>query len=113
LPPLTTPELETIQRLLVDPLRDAVRTELQAGHERLTLAIEKVAEQLAQHIAVEAQNALAQDVRLTRLEKRVTLLEQFRGRMLAGYAVLVLICSAAWSIVRDWIVNAASSLHRR
>jgi hypothetical protein len=110
--PLTTPELEVIQRLLVDPLRDAVRTEMQAGHERLAQAIEKVAEQLAQHVAAEMQNELARDARIARLEKRVTMLEQFRGRMLAGYTLLVLICSVVWSIVRDWIVNAAAS-HRR
>jgi hypothetical protein len=107
---LTTVQLETIQRLLVDPLRETVRTELQAGHERLTGAIEKVADQLARHVAASVQNELARDVRITRLEKRVATLEKFRGRLLAAYTALVLLCSLAWSLVRDWIVN---NVHRR
>jgi len=107
---LTTVQLETIQRLLVDPLRETVRTELQAGHERLTLAIERVADQLAQHVAASMQNELARDVRLARLEKRVATLEKFRGRLLAAYTALVLLCSLVWSLVRDWIV---SNVHRR
>ena len=109
MPPLTTPELEVIQRLLVDPLRQAVRAEMQAGHERLSSAVEKLAEQLAQHIASSIQSELAHNARLARVEKRLSTLEQFRGRMLAGYAVLVLICSVAWSLLRDWIVSALTT----
>jgi len=107
---LTTPQLETIQRLLVDPLREAVRTEMQAGHDRLAVAIEKVADQLTQHAAITTQNELARDARITRLETRVTMLERFRGKMLAGYTALVLVCSLAWELLRDWVIG---SMHRR
>ena len=107
---ITTPQLETIQRLLVDPLRQTVRTEMQAGHDRLASAIEKVADQLSQHATLTSQNEIARDARIARLESRVTTLEQFRGRMRAGYTALVLVCSLVWEFVRDWVI---SSMHRK
>jgi hypothetical protein len=110
MPDLTTTQLETIQRLLSEPLRQAVRAEMQAGHERLAAAIEKVAEQLAAHISESLRRERARDGRIDVLETRVAALERFRGRVLLVYAALSVILSIAWSIFREWI---ASLTHRR
>ena len=104
---LNTTQLEAIQRLISEPLRLAVRAEMQAGHERLTAAIEKVAEQLAAHVAEVVRLESARDDRLRHLEHRVTRLEQFRGKVLLVYTVLALLLSFVWSLVREWLVGTA------
>ena len=106
---LTTNQLEAVQRLISEPLRQAVRAEMQAGHERLAAAIERVADQLAGHIAQVLRQDHARDARLAALEHRVSALERFRGRVLIVYAALTLLLSLAWELVREWI---AGSLRR-
>lgn len=107
---LTTSQLEAIQRLISDPLRQAVRAEMQAGHERLAAAIEKVADQLAAHVAEALRHDTSRDTRLSQIERRLGALERFRGRVLIVYAALTLLLSFAWEIVREWV---AGTLHRR
>jgi len=102
---LTTPQLEAIQRLIIQPLLDAVRVEMQAGHERLAAAIEKVADRLAAHVADETSRDRARDGRIETLERRVGALERFRGRVLVVYGVLTMLLSFAWSLLRDWLVE--------
>lgn len=107
---LTTNQLEAVQRLISEPLRQTVRAEMQVGHERLAAAIEKVADQLAAHIAEVLRHDITRDARLAALEHRVTALERFRGRVLIVYAGLTLLFSFAWELLREWI---AGSLRRR
>ena len=38
---LTAEQLESIRRLLVDPVRDAVKSEIQLSHDRLASAVER------------------------------------------------------------------------
>jgi hypothetical protein len=104
---LTTNQLEAVQRLISEPLRQTVRLEMQAAHERLAAAIEKVADQLATHVADVVRHDHARDARLAAIERRVTALERFRGRVLVVYAGLTLLVSLAWELLREWIAGAA------
>ena len=106
MPDLTTPQLEAIQRLITEPLRQAVRVEMQAGHERLAAAVERVAEQLEAHRRDAHARDSAREQRVELLERRVLVLERFRGRVLLVYAALTVLFSFAWSILRDWLVSA-------
>jgi hypothetical protein len=105
MPPLTTDQLEAIQRLLAEPLRQAVRAEMQAGHERLAGAIEKVAEHLAAHVADTAARDRARGARLDAIDRRVATLEAFRGKVLLVYGAGAFALSFAWSLTRDWVVG--------
>ena len=103
--PLTTDQLDAIQRLLAEPLRQAVRAEMEAGHDRLAASIERVAEQLAAHAADFVARERARDRRLDALERRVATLEAFRGKVLVVYAFGTIALSFAWSLLRDWAVG--------
>jgi hypothetical protein len=103
MPPLTTNQLETIQRLLTDPLRQTVRAEMQAGHDRLASAVQQVTDQLTRHAAASIDAHRARDVRADQLERRVTVLERFRAKVLVVYAFLTLLATFAWNFLRDWL----------
>jgi hypothetical protein len=105
MPPLTTPQLESLHRLLIDPLRNAVRTEMQAGHDRLTAAIEKVADRLSSHTTTTTESNRARDTRADHLEKRLALLERFRTKVLAVCTVLSFIVTVAWSLLHDYLTR--------
>ena len=107
MPDLTTAQLEAIQRLITEPLRQAVRTEMQAAHERLAAAIEKVADQLTGHVADALRQGHARDARIDSLEHRVSVLERFRARVLLVYGALTVLFTVAWSVLREWVVGAA------
>lgn len=102
---LTTSQLEAVQRLISEPLRLAVRVEMQAGHERLASAIEKVADQLARHVAEVVRQDRIRENHLENLEHRVLVLERFRAKMLIVYGALAVVFSVAWSVVWEWIVS--------
>jgi hypothetical protein len=104
---LTAPQLEAIQRLISEPLRLAVRAEMQAGHERLAAAVEKLADQFAAHVAETLRRDRARDTRLESLEQRVAALERFRGKVLIVYGVLTIALSFCWSVVREWMLAIA------
>ena len=98
---LTSTQLDSIQRLLSDPLREAVRGEMQAGQERLTAAIEKLADQLAAHVADCLRRDRARGVRLESLHMRLDALDRFRGKVLIVYGALTILLSFGWSLARD------------
>ena len=100
---LTTDQLEAIQRLIVEPLRQTVRAEVQTGHERLAAAITKVAEQLETQMADALRRDRQHDGRLENLEVRAAGFERFRARVIVVYGVLTFVLSLAWSMLRDWI----------
>ena len=103
MPPLNTPQLEAIQRLLTDPLRQTVRAEMQAGHDRLASAIQQVTDQLTQHAAASIDAHRAQSARTDQLDRRLTALERFRAKVLLVYSFLTLLCTVAWSALKDWL----------
>ena len=102
---LTTNQLEAVQRLISEPLRQTVRLEMQAAHERLAGAIEKVADQLATHVAEVLRLDHVRDARLAALEHRVTALERFRGRIIVVYTALTLAVSFLWSLAQEWLIS--------
>lgn len=106
MPDLTAPQLEAIQRLITDPLRQAVRTEMQAGHDRLAAAVEKVAGQLSTHITDALAREHDRDRRIEIIEQRVTRLEHFRGRVLIVYGFLTMLLSLAWRCVDNYLAAA-------
>ena len=91
-------QLESIQRLLVEPLRDAVKAEIQSSHDRLAAALENVADQLAGHIE-------RSEKRVAAIEHEVSRLRTFRRRVVAIYGVISIILGMLWSLVRDKIVS--------
>ena len=103
MPDLTAPQLEAVQRLITDPLREAVRTEMQAGHDRLAAAVEKVANQLATHMTDALSREHAHARLLNQLDERVARLEHFRGRVLIVYGALTMLLSFAWSMVQEYV----------
>lgn len=105
MPPLTSDQLDAIQRLLSDPLRETVRVEMQAGHDRLAAAIDRVAEQLGRHVAENSRREQERELRLDSLDQRLTSVERFRGRILIVYGALTFTMSFAWSIFRDWVAG--------
>ena len=104
-PSLTTDQLEAVQRLICEPLRQAVRAEMQAGHEQVTAAVAKLADQLAAHVNEAIRRDRAQGARIDLMEHRIGTLERFRGRVLVVYGVLTLIFSFAWSVLREWLLE--------
>jgi biotin-(acetyl-CoA carboxylase) ligase len=110
MPPLSTPQLESLHRLLIDPLRETVRTEIQLGHDRLAASIEKVADHLSTHITTTQESNRIRDTRADHLDRRLALLERFRGKVLVVYAALTLFCTLAWSLLHDYITTL--TLHR-
>ena len=94
---LTAEQLEAIRRLLVDPLREAVRSEIQLSHDRLASAVEKLADRLADHIE-------RTEKRVAATERAVLRLRFFRHRLVAIYGVVVVIVSLARSVFRDRII---------
>jgi ferritin-like metal-binding protein YciE len=91
-------QLESIQRLLVDPLRDAVKTEIQLSHDRLAAAVEKLADRLAGHID-------RTEKRIATVEREVSRLRSFRKRLVAIYGVITVILGLLWSAVKDKIMS--------
>ena len=87
-------QLESIRRLLVDPLRETVKTEIQLSHDRLESLVGRLDEQLTGHVA-------RSDKRLIHIEHEVSRLCSFRQRVIAVYGVLTMIVTVAWSIFRE------------
>ena len=94
---LTAEQLESIRRLLVDPLRETVKNEIQLSHDRLESAVERLGDHLAGYI--ERTEKL-----MATVEREVGRLRTFRRRVVAIYGVLTILLSAAWPVFRDrWL----------
>ena len=94
---LTAEQLESIRRLLVDPLRETVKNEIQLSHDRLESAVERLGDHLAGYIE-------RTEKRMATVEREVGRLRTFRRRVVAIYGVLTILLSAAWSVFRDrWL----------
>lgn len=87
---LNADQLEAIRRLLIEPLREAVRQEIRLSHHRLAATAEKLDERLADH-----------GRRLVLVERSTAQLRSFRRRVVAVYGVLTLILGVAWSVFRE------------
>ena len=95
---LTPTQLESIRRLLVDPLRETIKSEVQLSHDRLTASIRKLTDQFSTH-------AHASDARLTTAERELTRQRSFRRRLVAVYGVIALLLSLAGSFLRDRLLS--------
>jgi len=94
---LTSEQLEAIRRLLIDPLREAVRQEIRLGQQRFASAMERASDRANDH-----------ERRLVTVEKSTARLRAFRRRVVAIYGVLTLLLSFAWAILRDKVLTRLS-----
>jgi hypothetical protein len=91
---LTSEQLEAIRRLLIDPLREAIRQEIRLGHQRLAATLERVIDRTNDH-----------ERRLMAVEKSTARLRAFRRRVVAIYGFVTLLLSIAWAILRDKVLG--------
>jgi hypothetical protein len=103
--PLTPTQLESLQRLLLDPLKQTIRTEIQSGQDRLNTAIEKVADHLQTHITTTTESNRQRDAQQNQQDHRLRTLERFRGKILVVYAALTLLSTLAWSLLHDYLTS--------
>ena len=94
---LTAEQLESIRRLLVDPVRDAVKSEIQLSHDRLASAVERLGDHVSGHIE-------RTEKRLVTVEREIGRLRSFRRRVVAGYGAITILVSAVWTVFREkWL----------
>jgi hypothetical protein len=91
---LNADQLDAIRRLLIEPLREAVRQEIRLSHQRLAATVERLEERLVDH-----------GRRLVQVERSTAQLRSFRRRVVAAYGVLTVILSVAWSVVREKLLS--------
>jgi hypothetical protein len=91
---LNADQLDAIRRLLIEPLREAVRQEIRLSHQRLAATVERLDERLVDH-----------GRRLVQVERSTAQLRSFRRRVVAAYGVLTVILSVAWSVVREKLLS--------
>ena len=102
---LTSEQLESIRRLLIDPLRDAVKAEVELGHGRLRQAVEQLSAQVTAHAESNARASAEASRRLVAVETELTKFRSFRSRVLVVYTFLAAGLSLLWSILRERIVK--------
>ena len=95
---LKTDQLETIRRLLLDPLREAVRQEIRLSHQSLAASLAKLSDRFDLH-ASDYQR------RITRLEQSVGRMKLFRDRIVMIYGLMAVVLSVAWAIVRERVMG--------
>jgi hypothetical protein len=95
---LRTEQLESIQRLLVDPLRETIRTEIQLSHDRLADHLGALATRLEEHV-------VRTERRMSAVQREVNRQRSFRRRVVAVYGVMMMLATIVWSAVRDKVVN--------
>jgi hypothetical protein len=91
---LNSEQLDAIRRLLIEPLREAVRQELRLTHQRMAASIDKLGERVTGQVANHER-------RLAAVERLTAQFKTFRRRIIAVYGALTLILSIAWSLVRE------------
>ena len=94
MPEINSDQLESIQRLLLCPLRETVRTEIQLSHDQLASSIGRLDERLAGHIE-------RSEKRVAALERESARLKAARNKVAGAYGVLAVVVSLVWSFVRD------------
>ena len=95
---LKTEQLEAIRRLLLDPLREAVRQEIRLSHQSLSASLTKLSDRFDLH-AVDYQR------RITRIEQSVAKIKLFRDRIVMIYGVMAVVLSVVWAIVRQRVMT--------
>lgn len=99
MPPLSSEQLDAVQRLLLEPLRETVKAELQLSHDRLAAAIEGLTRTLA-------DQATQANRRIEPLERELSRQRTFRRRLAAIYGVAALLLSVLWELLRERVVKA-------
>jgi hypothetical protein len=95
---LGSEQLESVRRLLLEPLRETIRAEIRVSHDQLAGAVAKLGERVTE----QSQRA---DRRVAAVERQLTGLGAFRRRVLAVYGVLTVLLSLIWSILRDKVLT--------
>ena len=101
--PLDADALRAIKELIAEPLMEQVSTSMDAGHDRLAAAIERVGARLADHVAATAVAARDRDAELAALRERVGRLERFKRHLAVVYAAVALVAGTAWGVLVDWV----------
>ena len=102
---LNTQQLESIHRLLIEPLREAVKAEVELSQDRLRRAVDQLSAQLTAHIQSQGQRTDDASNRLTALEATTTRYAAMQSRVLVVYGFLAMALSLVWSIIRDRLVS--------
>ncbi len=94
MPPLSTNQLESIRRLLLDPLRETIKAEIAQSHDRLASTLDRLAEDFATH-------ADQTERRIALIDRELARQKSFRRKLAGLYAALTVLLSLAWSVARD------------
>lgn len=95
---LKTEQFEAIRRLLLDPLREAVRQEIRLSHQSLAASLGKLSDRFDLH-------ALDYQRRITRIEQSLAKMKLFRDRIVMIYGVMAVVLSVIWAIVRQRVMG--------
>ena len=98
MPPLNAEQLETVQRLLLEPLRDTIKAELQVSLDRIAASVDRLAEEVRSHAA-------QSNLRIGPLEREMARQKRFRRRLAGVYGLVAVMLSAAWAIVREKVLR--------
>jgi hypothetical protein len=95
---LGSEQLESIRRLLLEPLRETIRAEVRVSHDQLAAVVATLGERLA-------EQGHRADRRFAAVERQLTGLGAFRRKVLAVYGVLTVLLSLIWSVLRDKLMT--------
>lgn len=98
MPPLNAEQLQAVQRLLLEPLRDTIKAELQVSLDRLASSIDRLAEEMRSH-------RTQTEHRIEPLERELARQKRFRRKLAGIYGVIAVLLSAAWALIREKIMR--------
>ena len=94
---LDSEQLQFIQQLLIDPLRETIRTEMRLNHDQMI----DVLNGLEEAILIQAESS---QNRLASIEADLSRLKSFRRKLVAIYSTLTVVISLLWSIFREKVM---------
>ena len=94
---LDSEQLQSIQSILIDPLRETIRTEIRLNHDQMADLISRL-----EHI-IEQQSA-SSNARFTAIENEVAGFRAFRGKLVTIYSTLTVVLSIIWSLLREKVL---------
>ena len=95
---LNSEQLQSIQSILIDPLRETIRTEIRLNHDQMADVISRL-----EHV-IEEQSASA-SARLSALENEVAGFRAFRRKLVTIYSTLTVVLSIIWSLIREKVLS--------
>ena len=95
---LNSDQLQSIQHILIDPLRETIRTEIRLNHDQLTDTINR----LENIIQSQSQTQLT---RMSSMEREIARFQAFRRRLITIYSALTVVLSMIWSIIHEKVLS--------